>query len=138
MSMLGGGHFCRALQRGEDLAGNVAFEAADDFDLAHSLPDAAEHVPLGSGFKIKPDQNDAMESGISLAVDPRACGGTRRGCQRRCDYTGLSPRVRGNLWMTPLVEQGEGSIPARAGEPSLQPLELPAYAVYPRACGGTC
>ena len=76
---------------------------------------------------------------------------------------GLSPRVRGNLYLVNLSRRStHGSIPARAGEPSavrsrprshhqdglsprvrgnrsgvLSGLNAQAHAVYPRACGGT-
>ena len=50
---------------------------------------------------------------------------------------GLSPRVRGNLFIVYVDERHYGSIPACAGEPvgvSASPL---ATRVYPRVCGGT-
>ncbi len=98
---------------------------------------------------------------MTIAVYPRACGGTRSPAFRTLD--GLSPRVRGNLQpsgcpstvlrkgLSPRVRgkpchrsarRASGaislcirSIPARAGEPfACQALTRP---VYPRACGGT-
>ena len=72
-------------------------------------------------------------------------------------FSGLSPRVRGNLRGLPAHRGGQGSIPARAGEPQFgvgHPLQKgsiparageprptssrPGFGVYPRACGGTC
>ena len=50
----------RVLESGEDLAGNVAFEATDDLGLAHSLTGAAAHVSLGAGVVTKPDHDDAV------------------------------------------------------------------------------
>ncbi len=51
--------------------------------------------------------------------------------------TGLSPRVRGNLQHQVLVAEWCGSIPARAGEPSIRAHPGVYGWVYPRACGGT-
>ena len=52
--------------------------------------------------------------------------------------TGLSPRVRGNLFKQLKQPLEKRSIPARAGEPcSVMPSGASA-SVYPRACGGTC
>ena len=59
---------CLALKSSVDLASDVAFEAADDFDLAHAFPDSAAHIGFGSVVVVKSDHNDAMESGIGLTV----------------------------------------------------------------------
>jgi len=70
-------------------------------------------------------------------VYPRVCGGTD--CARIvvCETVGLSPRVRGNLWLcsVPFVEMG--SIPACAGEPLVPLRSCRVLMVYPRVCGGT-
>ena len=58
----------RVLQGREDLASNLAFEAAGDLSLAHSLCGAATHVDLGSWVVPESDDNDAMESSVGLAV----------------------------------------------------------------------
>ena len=50
---------------------------------------------------------------------------------------GLSPRVRGNLFISLRQSERTGSIPARAGEPSLMHEISVFKEVYPRACGGT-
>ena len=50
---------------------------------------------------------------------------------------GLSPRVRGNHSGPRALGDDRGSIPARAGEPSLPQSLNRAGKVYPRACGGT-
>ena len=50
---------------------------------------------------------------------------------------GLSPRVRGNLAAAGPVGWGDGSIPARAGEPRRGGASRLGRWVYPRACGGT-
>ena len=52
----------------EDLAGNIAFEAADDLALTQPLSGAAKHVCPGAGIVTKPNHDDAIESGIRLAV----------------------------------------------------------------------
>ena len=49
---------------------------------------------------------------------------------------GLSPRVRGSLWLAYGADPFAGSIPARAGEPITQSFGAVSIGVYPRACGG--
>ena len=70
-------------------------------------------------------------------VYPRACGGTTPNDKPKEPVDGLSPRVRGN----PADSSGNtiyvGSIPARAGEPTFDVLQVHWITVYPRACGGT-
>ena len=58
----------RVLDGREDFAGNVAFQAADDLALAQSLRGAAAHVCSGPGIVTKPDQDDAVEGRVGLAV----------------------------------------------------------------------
>ena len=76
-------------------------------------------------------------------VYPRACGGTHTARPPVLRATrGLSPRVRGNRSNSPRACEGQsgpvGSIPARAGEPTIKGLaNLGRRKVYPRACGGT-
>ena len=70
-------------------------------------------------------------------VYPRACGGTVSWTRHPTPDRGLSPRVRGNLHAGDGVQQLQGSIPARAGEPMSWPPSWPRGTVYPRACGGT-
>ena len=70
-------------------------------------------------------------------VYPRVCGGTGCPPDSGINRLGLSPRVRGNLSGTSLGRSSRGSIPACAGEPSLQPASLCSPGVYPRVCGGT-
>ena len=70
-------------------------------------------------------------------VYPRVCGGTAARSTTATGWTGLSPRVRGNL----PGQHGRGaairSIPACAGEPVVGIFETAATTVYPRVCGGT-
>ena len=79
-----------------------------------------------------------MASGcLAKKVYPRVCGGTPVSPAGYTDDQGLSPRVRGNR---PLVERTvprERSIPACAGEPSVNSLTVVVLLVYPRVCGGT-
>ena len=70
-------------------------------------------------------------------VYPRVCGGTADAHSAGKRWRGLSPRVRGNPWLTARSVTAAGSIPACAGEP-LPAARLVALAtVYPRVCGGT-
>ena len=75
--------------------------------------------------------------GLPTRVYPRACGGTGHRLQRVGPPTGLSPRVRGNPVRGGDAPSIQGSIPARAGEPSTLPSLTMYSEVYPRACGGT-
>ena len=70
-------------------------------------------------------------------VYPRACGGTPRSILRQRIVPGLSPRVRGNRIPSSGPQKGNGSIPARAGEPPPCSATTRRFRVYPRACGGT-
>ena len=54
---------------------------------------------------------------LSLAVYPRAGGGTRATNAALNAKTGLSPRRRGNLFVSGDAKQLNRSIPAQAGEP---------------------
>ena len=51
------------------------------------------------------------------AVYPRVCGGTTQSTIHRSTVSGLSPRVRGNLYDSGSKYQCQRSIPACAGEP---------------------
>ena len=70
-------------------------------------------------------------------VYPRECGGTKLDAFQEMLAAGLSPRVRGNR-LPPLGnQQGNGSIPASAGEPTHEGQAFANRGVYPRECGGT-
>ena len=70
-------------------------------------------------------------------VYPRPCGGTTSTIRQIVAPSGLSPPVRGNPWECHATPSLQGSIPARAGEPSPPPSASPGPSVYPRPCGGT-
>ena len=65
------------------------------------------------------------------------CGGTEGVVDRGFRLRGLSPRVRGNLDKDRFTVFNGGSIPACAGEPTLDLVCYAARTVYPRVCGGT-
>ena len=75
---------------------------------------------------------------VGDAVYPRACGGTSDEDQFDNEFTGLSPRVRGNRFGISVMLMWPRSIPARAGEPFKCCPIRSCIKVYPRACGGTC
>ncbi len=75
-------------------------------------------------------------SGIQ-EVYPRVCGGTRNCGKITIRNIGLSPRVRGNRTYSRLEAEIAGSIPACAGEPAYDLMNLLDKQVYPRVCGGT-
>ena len=70
-------------------------------------------------------------------VYPRACGETVKTVRSLPLFGGLSPRMRGNLFL-PMSEHAiDGSIPAHAGKPGKYDTVFAAFGVYPRACGET-
>ena len=73
----------------------------------------------------------------SCWVYPRASGGTLIGLAGLWSAHGLSPRERGNRGVEVVADGLDGSIPARAGEPTGWRAAPPRSAVYPRASGGT-
>ena len=73
----------------------------------------------------------------SQTVYPRVCGGTPDGTPVATAAAGLSPRVRGNLMLSPFESCETRSIPACAGEPWPGSGSSCASRVYPRVCGGT-
>ena len=70
-------------------------------------------------------------------VYPRVRGGTLRPLTANTSSSGLSPRARGNRSRSARCRCRRRSIPACAGEPSLEPSQAPNVAVYPRVRGGT-
>ena len=70
-------------------------------------------------------------------VYPRVCGGTSGFAPAGHCAKGLSPRVRGNRKWHRYAPSVGGSIPACAGEPTIDPAAGGSPAVYPRVCGGT-
>ncbi len=70
-------------------------------------------------------------------VYPRVCGGTSGTAAASARTWGLSPRVRGNRWVTTLSTKRLWSIPACAGEPTESGRTSHFSRVYPRVCGGT-
>ena len=76
-------------------------------------------------------------SGWRTGVYPRVCGGTSLHHDVPEDRAGLSPRVRGNLRRWPAARDVSRSIPACAGEPTIECTYHQKGRVYPRVCGGT-
>ena len=75
---------------------------------------------------------------ITLAhgVHPRACGGANGDRRMPSSWLGPSPRVRGSRLPNRHEDRGQGSIPARAGEPPCTSWRKIIPTVHPRACGG--
>ncbi len=73
----------------------------------------------------------------SIKVYPRVRGGTRLIGAVSDSSWGLSPRARGNQRTSARIDSQSGSIPACAGEPSIQLRLLAPRQVYPRVRGGT-
>ena len=72
-----------------------------------------------------------------VTVYPRVCGGTEKVAPFRRQFSGLSPRVRGNPTYLLQSHPLERSIPACAGEPATRQSGRRRGKVYPRVCGGT-
>ena len=60
--------FAGLCERGVDLAGDVAFEAAHDLAFALALAGAAVDVGPGRLVVAHADEDDAVERGVGLAV----------------------------------------------------------------------
>ena len=65
------------------------------------------------------------------------CGGTDPCKALGRGYRGLSPRVRGNLYLESEREDNDRTIPACAGEPFCMSVLQGILKDYPRVCGGT-
>ena len=70
-------------------------------------------------------------------VYPRGCGATGLGASISRPSVGLSPRMRGYLFIPSRSLCLARSIPADAGLPSCPPVDPPSGRVYPRGCGAT-
>ena len=92
---------------------------------------------LGSIPACAGEPSSWLDTQRSGRVYPRVCGGTIRHTKTAFRTTGLSPRVRGNLPLSPARVPQSGSIPACAGEPDIEYCHVMHYEVYPRVCGGT-
>ena len=101
------------------------------------VADGQRHDPAGSIPARAGEPLLLARPTAKRRVYPRACGGTASSPNRRTASAGLSPRVRGNPAPAVAVLLGNGSIPARAGEPRKRWRGTFPCRVYPRACGGT-
>ena len=72
-----------------------------------------------------------------LRAYPRSRGGTIRAPYSVPPNLGLSPLARGNLVSAAALQILAGPIPARAGEPMLNPAYRTTSGAYPRSRGGT-
>jgi len=73
---------------------------------------------------------------VTYWVYPRVCGGAILYLVAKLVRPGLSPRVRGSLFVAASLLAFMGSIPACAGEPWRGPAACRPPRVYPRVCGG--
>ena len=72
---------------------------------------------------------------ISCRAYPRVCGAAFIERAKRRMEQGLSPRVRGSPHFRNPCRNLDGPIPACAGQPKLQGIDLRAAWAYPRVCG---
>ena len=68
---------------------------------------------------------------------PRVCGATADRYYATALHEGLSPRVRGNLYVARANVVRFGPIPACAGQPSASLIRTSLSRAYPRVCGAT-
>ena len=94
--------------------------------------DSYRSIPACAGEPIESHLHQALEK-----VYPRMCGGTCILEGAPFELAGLSPHVRGNLFLAMTRTGHHGSIPACAGEPVFRVLTTRIPQVYPRMCGGT-
>ena len=80
---------------------------------------------------------ESLDSPREYKVDLRACGGTPSGKRAVLRAAGRSPRVRRNHEVLEPGWREEGSISARAEEPSCRRRAWRSRGVDLRACGGT-
>ena len=100
--------------------------------MPHTVPGWVRSIPACAG---EPHQH--LQQYDREKVYPRVCGGTRRRVRNNRVLRGLSPRVRGNPTALENMAMPGRSIPACAGEPSMDVGVAVALGVYPRVCGGT-
>ena len=82
------------------------------------------------------ETNSAICAWVSQTVYPRLCGGNMGEIHLASGLMGLSPLVRGKQSNKPTGKTGRGSIPACAGETTINLNETLSGWVYPRLCGG--
>ena len=88
-------------------------------------------IPAGAGEPTWPGGCSRLSG-----VYPRGCGGADLARWMLETEWGLSPRVRGSPRCPYVIVFHRGSIPAGAGEPHGNSLEVSREWVYPRGCGG--
>ena len=95
------------------MRGNL-IQAGREMGLTRSIPACAGEPPLDSIYRV------------GYTVYPRVCGGTIGNLPPGRAEDGLSPRVRGNLPPSNVIDFMERSIPACAGEPhqDRQPVQV--------------
>ena len=89
-------------------------------------------IPAGAG-----EPHPRRLQWVQCRAYPRGCGGTSKRAIVAHSWTGLSPRVRGNLAEGVDVPSCDGPIPAGAGEPFPLIDTSAGTRAYPRGCGGT-
>ena len=100
--------------------------------LTGTEPITYRSIPACAG-----EPRSAASCRCTAKVYPRVCGGTFSAGRTRRPSRGLSPRVRGNRRSATSARHSRRSIPACAGEPSMDNSNLQTNQVYPRVCGGT-
>ena len=93
--------------------------------------DVEGSIPACAGETV-----DGFSTVADGGVYPRVCGGNFLPLTPPLLAEGLSPRVRGKLFLIVCGVLDGRSIPACAGETSLRNHLLRAERVYPRVCGG--
>ena len=96
------------------------------------------HVGVGRTIPARAGEPGSARRGWSRCEDyPRTSGGTKESIQERRGGPGLSPHERGNRPRSASSPPGDGTIPARAGEPRGGRGARKESRDYPRTSGGT-
>ena len=76
-----------------------------------------------------------LHRGIPVRDHPRACGEHLYTFASHAAVSGSSPRMRGTQCLVADLEDGDGIIPAHAGNTRAYTRTLPSARDHPRACG---
>ena len=93
-------------------------------------------TPLGSIPACAGEPPPLPMPSTTVRVDPRVCGGAKKGNAKTAYLSGRSPRVRGSRQVQDEPGVRAGSIPACAGEPTCSNAATDSRWVDPRVCGG--
>ena len=100
--------------------------------VQHGVDDLVRTIPAHAGSPA-----ESLPCLLTTRDYPRACGVTSALDPLWPALQGLSPRMRGHLPKSLIIQCQKGTIPAHAGSPSPAPSSRSFSKDYPRACGVT-